>query len=120
MTTYSPSTRPWKSIANEGFAPALDVADRQRFLEWQRTSQRAWLFLDAADELKVTRNTVRPALRRVADSIDPTAFEHVHAVISSRPSDWHTVLDGAALSRPPPLADATPQRNPLRLRTSVP
>ena len=103
---------PLEAIATGGLPKSLEAVDRQRFHEWRRTSHRAWLFLDAADELKLTRNTLPTALCRLSDDIDPTALNRTHTIISSRPSDWHTAVDRAAVLRYLPLPthprDATP------------
>lgn len=103
---------PMEAIAGAGLVRALDAVDRQRLRDWRRTDHPAWLFLDAADELKLTRHTLRTALRRVSDDIGPEAVHRLHAVISSRPSDWNTTADSAdlldALPLPPPRHDAPP------------
>ena len=85
---------PLELIAARGLANSLEPHAQQRFAEWQNTSQRAWFFLDAVDELKLRSGTIRSALQRVADELGGSTMSHVHAVISSRPSDWDTTVDG--------------------------
>lgn len=71
----------------------LTPDEEQRFEEWKSDADApAWFFLDAVDELKLTRGKLDRALRRLSRSLDGR-LHRARIIISCRPSDWRPLLD---------------------------
>tara|TARA_E500000318_G_scaffold112037_1_gene133549 strand:- start:240 stop:4535 length:4296 start_codon:yes stop_codon:yes gene_type:complete len=72
---------------------AAKADDGERFENWRTDdSAPAWFFLDAVDELKLHRGTLRRALTRVARALGD-ARARANVVLSSRPTDWQPGAD---------------------------
>ena len=81
----------------------MDPEEEASFRAWKSDeTSTAWFFLDAVDELKLTRGKLEHALIRL--SRETSGLLHrMHVVISSRPSDWRPVLDMAIFKAKLPI-----------------
>lgn len=80
----------------------------------EKLGKFSWLlFLDALDELKLREGTLRKALKKLQDAVEPH-FGRVNVILSCRPADWKTTIDQQSLkafcvsgneSRPEVIAD---------------
>jgi len=75
------------------FDALLDPADRERFQQWQKGRETAYLFLDSVDEAKIRRHAdFYTALDKVVAAIGG-AQHRTRVVISSRISEWQPETD---------------------------
>lgn len=84
---------PLESLAGDPLEELLSPAEEDEFQEWKREEEApAWFFLDARDELRLTRGSLDRALVRLSQATDGR-LHRAHVVISSRPSDWRPETD---------------------------
>lgn len=103
---------PVERLDLESVPDVLDADDVRAFDIWKAKDQAvAWFFLDAVDELKLTRGKLERALRRVARAVDGLAHR-VHIVISCRPTDWRASVDLATLRDVLPVVQPSPRPSP--------
>ena len=86
-----------ESIDHESVGDCLSPDEARRFEAWKENREApAWFFLDAVDELKLTKGKLDRALLRLARDIDSN-LHHAHIIISCRPSDWRPAVDLATV-----------------------
>ncbi len=84
---------PLEDLDRGPFSDLLSQEEERRFETWKKDgAEPAWFFLDAVDELKLTRGTLDRALRRFSKDIDGH-LSRARVFISCRPSDWRPVID---------------------------
>ena len=82
-----------ESLDREAIGGLLSAADEKRFETWKANGQEpAWFFLDAVDELKLTKGKLDRALGRLSKAIDGQ-LDRARVIISCRPSDWRPEID---------------------------
>ncbi len=71
----------------------IPIEDVYNFKQWfQETDQEAVFFLDAVDELKLRKGTLRKAIRKIKYTLEPQ-LHRAKFFISCRPNDWEEELD---------------------------
>ena len=84
---------PLESLDGDPIADILSAAEEEQFDRWKTDGgERAWFFLDAVDELKLTDGKLDRALNRLSKAIDDR-LDHARIIISCRPSDWRSGSD---------------------------
>ena len=84
---------PLESLDREQMTGLFLQRDRDQFEAWKADGQEpAWFFLDAVDELKLTKGRLDRALLRFSRDIH-RHLVRVRMVDSSRPSDWRSSAD---------------------------
>ena len=84
---------PLESLDGDPIADILSAAEEEQFDRWKTDGrERAWFFLDAVDELKLTDGKLDRALSRLSKAIDGR-LDRVRIIISCRPSDWRSGSD---------------------------
>ena len=84
---------PLESLDGDPIADILSAAEEEQFDRWKTDGrERAWFFLDAVDELKLTDGKLDRALNRLSKAIDGR-LDRVRIIISCRPSDWRSGSD---------------------------
>ena len=69
---------------------SVEEGQDERFKKWKEDGRKpAWFFLDAVDELKLTRGKLDRALSRLRGSMDGH-LDRARIIISCRPSDWRS------------------------------
>lgn len=92
-----------ESLGSEPLTTLLGPKDKRRFEQWKSDRQApGWFFLDAVDELKLTEGKLDRALNRLSREIDGH-LDHVHVIISCRPSDWRPERDLAIVQENLPI-----------------
>ena len=87
-----------ESLDQESVEDLLPADERERLDEWETDGKApAWFFLDAVDELKLTRGKLDRALRRLATALHGS-LDRARIVISCRPSDWRPHVDAATVN----------------------
>ena len=87
-----------ESLDREPVEDVLPAGDEERLEEWKTDGKApAWFFLDAVDELKLTRGKLNRALRRLARPLHGS-LDRARIVISCRPSDWRPHVDAATVN----------------------
>ena len=82
-----------ESLDGDPIADILSAAEEEQFDRWKTDGgERAWFFLDAVDELKLTDGKLDRALNRLSKAIDDR-LDHARIIISCRPSDWRSGSD---------------------------
>lgn len=100
---------PIEVLGQEDLAAALAPSDLAVLDSWKRGDlATAWLFLDAVDELKLTRGRFDTALKRVARAIDGQ-LHRARVVLSCRPSDWRVSADLLMLRELLPVPSEMPK-----------
>ena len=100
---------PIEELGQAELAATLPSSDLAMFTSWKSSGlATAWLFLDAVDELKLTRGRLDTALKRVARAIDGQ-LHRAHIVLTCRPSDWRTYADLGAIHELLPAQVPTPR-----------
>lgn len=100
---------PIEELGQAELAATLPPTDLAMFTSWKAGNlATAWLFLDAVDELKLTRGRFDTALKRVARAIDGQ-LHRAHIVLSCRPSDWRASADLGAVRELLPAQVQTPR-----------
>ncbi len=90
---------PLESLDREPVVDMLSSAEKERFVAWKADQVApAWFFLDAVDELKLTKGKLDRALRRVSKDIEDH-LQRARVIISCRPSDWRPVTDLATVKQ---------------------
>ena len=111
-----------ESLDHESVSALLSSVEERRFEAWKADGEAlAWFFLDAVDELKLTRGKLGRALRRLSKSIDGH-LGRARIVISCRPSDWRPNLDLPMVQQILPVSKrdrAAPFRSPEEVFTAV-
>ena len=75
----------------------LSTGETERLEEWKADDHAlAWFFLDAVDELKLTRGKLDLALQRLSRTLDGK-LDRTRIIISCRPSDWRSHVDAATV-----------------------
>ena len=88
---------PLESLDREPMTGLFLQPERERFDAWKADEQEpAWFFLDAVDELKLTKGRLDRALLRFSRDIDGH-IARARVVVSSRPSDWRSSIDLATV-----------------------
>ena len=78
---------PLESLDGDPIADILSAAEEEQFDRWKTDGrERAWFFLDAVDELKLTGGKLDRALNRFSRAIDGH-LGRARIIISCRPSD---------------------------------
>ena len=71
----------------------LSTDEMKRFEQWRATVDApAWFFLDAVDELKLTRGKLDRALLRLSRALDGR-LNRARIIVSCRPGDWRPRRD---------------------------
>ena len=84
---------PLESLDGDPIADIISAAEEEQFDQWKTDGkERAWFFLDAVDELKLTDGKLDRALNRLSKAIDGH-LDHARIIISCRPSDWRSGSD---------------------------
>lgn len=84
---------PLEMLHDSELLDALSADAVRDFEEWMALPDReAVFFLDAVDELKLRKGTLRKALRKIKGAIGAQAHRS-RFFISCRPADWHEELD---------------------------
>jgi hypothetical protein len=92
-----------ESLNHQSLTDVLSINDGIRYGEWKANSQeKAWFFLDAVDELKLTQGNFERALNSFAKAVD-AQLHRVSVVISCRPNDWRPYSDMRTLRKYLPL-----------------
>ena len=88
---------PLERLHDENLDEALEPEDVELFNAWKSSaSSIGYFFLDALDELKLREGTLRKALRKLQDAVEPH-FGRVNVILSCRPADWKTTVDQHSL-----------------------
>jgi len=88
---------PLERLHDENLDEALDPEDVRLFHAWKNSPNSVgYFFLDALDELKLREGTLRKALKKLQDAVEPH-FGRVNVVLSCRPADWKTTIDQQSL-----------------------
>ena len=88
---------PLENLDRDPFPDLLSQEEEKRFKTWKTNgAEPAWFFLDAVDELKLTRGKLDRALRRFSRDID-SHLSRARIFISCRPSDWRPEIDLATV-----------------------
>ena len=83
----------------------LSTDEEKRFEQWKAAVDAlAWFFLDAVDELKLTRGRLERALRRLSKGLEGR-LDRARIIVSCRPSDWRPLLDTDTIQRTLRLPD---------------
>ena len=84
---------PLEALGKENLPEVLSPKEEAKLEEWQASEDTvAWFFLDAVDELKLAKESLRDALRHLSKTIDQS-LDRAHILISCRPSDWRSYSD---------------------------
>lgn len=84
---------PLEILQDGEFLDAISEDEEQDFERWQSLSgEGAVFFLDAIDELKLRKGTLRKALRKIKSTIG-ARLNRTQFFISCRPNDWDEELD---------------------------
>lgn len=105
---------PIEALQGQDVEDYLDFEDVEldRFKRWRdETTESAWVFLDAVDELKLTSGKLDTALGKVARALGP-ARHRARIILTCRPTDWRPVQDMEAFSKRLPTS---PPASPLPL-----
>ena len=82
-----------ESLDREPVEDVLSVNEAERLEEWKAGGHApAWFFLDAVDELKLTKGKLDRALRRLSRALDGR-LDRARIIISCRPNDWLPHVD---------------------------
>ena len=77
---------------------AISAEEEREFLSWLKVPDReAVFFLDAVDELKLRKGTLRRALRKIEAAVG-TQTHRARFFVSCRPNDWVDELDLQAVT----------------------
>ncbi len=88
----------------EPLSELLSPDQERSFAAWKVEGQAsAWFFLDAVDELKLTKEKLERALGRLAKAVDGL-FHRTNVVLSCRPNDWRPSSDLATFQEKLPIA----------------
>jgi hypothetical protein len=95
------------TLAERGPTACLNSEERRRIDTWRQSAEDGWFFLDAADELRLTRRTLEAALNRLAHDLGD-GLRRAHVFLSSRITDWRGEEDLATVKRclPAPAPEA--------------
>ena len=86
-----------ESLDREPVEDVLSAGEAERLEEWKADGHApAWFFLDAVDELKLTKGKLDRALRRISKTLDGR-LDRARIVISCRHSDWGPHVDAATV-----------------------
>lgn len=89
---------PLELLQDNDFLDTVSVDEEHEFERWRNeTDKEAIFFLDAVDELKLRRGSLRKALRKIKSVIGAQA-QRARFFISCRPNDWEQELDLASLA----------------------
>ncbi|WP_281083547.1 NACHT domain-containing protein [Klebsiella quasivariicola] len=87
---------PTEALAEDLIIDILHPDERIRFEQWENSSDYAYLFLDAVDELKLKGDEFNKLLRKLRRQLE-RHLSRVNIIMSCRPSDWNsydfTILD---------------------------
>ena len=101
-----------ESLDREPLVDLLSVAEDMLFETWKADSRApAWFFLDAVDELKLTKGKLDRALLRFSKAID-SHLDRARVIISCRPNDWRPNVDMATVENRLPLPTKRPNPTP--------
>ena len=77
---------PLERLHDEDFEEAVEPEDVDLFHVWKSSANAAaYFFLDALDELKLRDGTLRKALKKLQDAVEPH-FGRVNVILSCRPA----------------------------------
>ena len=111
-----------ESLDRESVNALLSSVEESGFEAWKADGEAlAWFFLDAVDELKLTRGKLDRALQRLSRSINGH-LDRARIVISCRPSDWRPSRDLPTVQHILPISkrdSAAPSRPPEEMFTAV-
>ncbi|MBO6624610.1 MAG: hypothetical protein JJ938_07010 [Roseicyclus sp.] len=89
---------PLELLQDGGFLDAITAEEEQEFQDWLETSDaEAVFFLDAVDELKLRKGTLRRALRKIQTAVGAQK-QRARFFVSCRPNDWTDELDLQAVA----------------------
>ena len=84
---------PLEQLHDSEFLDTITEEEEFQFELWSNDSDKeAVFFLDAVDELKLRRGTLRKAIRKIKEVIGPNT-NRVRFFISCRPYDWEQEID---------------------------
>ena len=90
---------PLERLDGTPVAETLSVEQEERLEQWKaHGNATAWFFLDAVDELKLTRCSFDQALLQLSRAIHGH-LRRARIIVSSRPSDWRPNGDLAVMLR---------------------
>lgn len=78
---------PIEALAKESITELFRPDELVQFEQWQNSTEQAYLFLDAVDELKINNGKFEQALRKACQQLGNN-LPRVKLFISCRPSDW--------------------------------
>lgn len=88
---------PLERLHDETLESALSTKDLEAFEAWTESPTAvAYFFLDALDELKLREGSLRTAVRKLQLACEPH-FARMKLVLSCRPADWQSQIDGQHL-----------------------
>ena len=94
-----------ESLDRDPINDCLSPDEARKFEAWKEDCEApAWFFLDAMDELKLTRGRLDRALRRLSRDIDGN-LHRARIIISCRPSDCRPVVDLATVRNQLPVPE---------------
>jgi hypothetical protein len=106
---------PVEALDREDLRPylAFGHGEAERFDAWLADpGRRAWFFLDAVDELKLSDGKLDNALGKLARAIG-SARERAGVIVSCRPSDWRPVQDMEAFNKRLPVSSPKTEIAPI-------
>jgi hypothetical protein len=99
------------TLAECSLTACLTFPERPRFEAWRQSAEDAWFFLDAVDELRLTRRSLEMALNTLTRDLGD-AVDRARVLLSSRVADWRGEDDLATLQRCLPMPSSEPRRSP--------
>lgn len=88
---------PLERLHDENLDDALEPEDVEYLDAWKGSANTTgYFFLDALDELKLREGTLRRALKKLRDAVEPH-YGRVNVILSCRPVDWKSAIDQQSL-----------------------
>uniref|UniRef100_UPI001CB8A1D2 hypothetical protein n=1 Tax=Tateyamaria sp. syn59 TaxID=2576942 RepID=UPI001CB8A1D2 len=89
---------PLELLQDGEFLDSITAEEEEEFRDWLETSDaEAVFFLDAVDELKLRKGTLRRALRKIQTAVGAQTHR-ARFFVSCRPNDWTDELDLQAVA----------------------
>ena len=84
---------PLELLQDHDLVETIPEKDELKLKHWLTdTDEDAFFFLDAVDELKLRKGTLRKAIRKIKDTLG-TQLNRSKFFVSCRPNDWEEELD---------------------------